>query len=274
MIKKIIACADIHIRNVRRNEEYQKKLQEFIDKCKEIADGYKNDEVRIVIAGDIFHNKTDISPEAYLTCSWFLKSLGEIAKTIVIAGNHDISPNTNRLDPLTTVSSIAEMENVFYLDRVLDYESGCLLDDNVVWCLYSSFDNFNRPNIDEFKITNSEATYVGLFHGTLANSTTDTGYSSETGLDPSLFDGVNFGIVGHIHKRQCISHNGVKLVYCGSLIQQDFGENLSNHGFVIWDVGDETYEEVNFNDDEYGFYNFKIDSIDDIEQDKEEIINL
>ena len=80
--------------------------------------------------------------------------------------------------------------------------------------------------------------------------------------------------MGHIHRRQCMKHEGIPLVYCGSLIQQDFGENLSKHGFVIWDIENETYDEVDFDDDKYGFYNFVLNSEDDIENDKEEIINL
>jgi len=274
MIKKIIAVSDIHIRNLRRNEEYQEKLQKFIDKCREISSKYKEDEVRIAIAGDILHNNTDISPEAYLMCSWLLKKLGEIAKTVVIAGNHDISKNEQRLDPVTTIFSLSNYDNVYYLDKELDYKSGCLEDDNVIWCLYSAFDGFARPEIDEYRIQSPNSTYVGLFHGVLKGSKTDAGYQSENGLGVSYFDGLDFCIMGHIHRRQCMKHEGIPLVYCGSLIQQDFGENLSKHGFVIWDIENETYDEVDFDDDKYGFYNFVLNSEDDIENDKEEIINL
>jgi DNA repair exonuclease SbcCD nuclease subunit len=274
MVKKIIAVSDIHIRNLRRNDEYQEKLQTFIDKCKEIASEYDSSEVRIVIAGDILHNKTDISPEAYLMCSWLLKKLGEIATTIVIAGNHDISKNEQRLDPITSIFSMSNFENVYYLDKELEYVSGCLEDDNIIWCLYSSFDGFARPEIDEYRIQSPDSTYVGLFHGDLKGSKTDVGYQSENGFSPSYFDGLDFCIMGHIHRRQCEKYEGIPLVYCGSLIQQDFGENLSKHGFVVWDVESETYEEVDFTDEKYGFYNFTINSEDDIKEDREELINL
>lgn len=33
--------------------------------------------------------------------------------------------------------------------------------------------------------------------------------------------------------------------YSGSVCQQSFGESLENHGFLIWDIQDKTYEEVN-----------------------------
>ena len=41
MIKKIIAVSDIHIRNLRRSDEYQEKLQKFLDECKKIVKKYK-----------------------------------------------------------------------------------------------------------------------------------------------------------------------------------------------------------------------------------------
>ena len=40
-IKLVIHCADIHIRNVQRHEEYAQQLERFVEKCKEIAAPYE-----------------------------------------------------------------------------------------------------------------------------------------------------------------------------------------------------------------------------------------
>ena len=64
----------------------------------------------------------------------------------------------------------------------------------------------------------------------------------------------------------------ISIAYCGSLIQQDFGESITNHGYLLWNVEDLTFEEKNINT-EYGFYKFKISSSDDIENNKEELLN-
>ena len=37
MIKLVIHCADLHIRNFIRQEEYAEQLTKFIDKCREIV---------------------------------------------------------------------------------------------------------------------------------------------------------------------------------------------------------------------------------------------
>jgi DNA repair exonuclease SbcCD nuclease subunit len=94
------------------------------------------------------------------------------------------------------------------------------------------------------------------------------------GLNASYFDNVDFGLFGHIHKRQTIKYEGIPLVYCGSLIQQDHGENMSSHGFLVWDTEEVSFSSVENENKEYGYYTFKIDDIEDIEMDDEEIINL
>lgn len=275
MIKKIIACSDIHIRNLRRQEEYIAQLRKFIADCQEMADKYGSESIRIVVAGDILHNKLDISGEGYTLAAWFLEKLDNVAKTIVIAGNHDMNmSNTSRMDPLSAIFKMDPFERTIYLDQYFEYESGCYADDNIVWCLYSTFDNFAKPNIEEMRIKYPDSTFVGLFHGEIKSARTDTGYVSENGYDAGFFEGVDFGILGHIHRRQCITNNGVPLVYCGSLIQQDHGENISSHGYVVWDVEEQKYEEVDIPNNEYGFYTFSINDIDDIENDNEEILNL
>lgn len=274
MIKYIIHTADIHIRNHRRMEEYQIKLQWFIDECKKVCEGHNSDEVAIVISGDLLHSKTDISPEAYATASWLLNSLDNICKTIIIAGNHDKIDNNDRLDPLTAIFSMCNFKQTYYIDKELNYQSGCLIDDNVIWCLYSSFDNFNKPNIDEIKISNPDSVYIGLFHGEIKSSKTDAGYQSSNGLNASYFDGLDFCLMGHIHKRQTIEYDGVKLVYPGSLIQQNHGENLSNHGYLLWDIDNMAFKPINLSDNDYGFYTFSIKSIVDLENNDEELINL
>lgn len=275
MIKKIIACADVHIRNLRRHEEYQAQLNKFVADCKKYAEEYGPEQIRIVVAGDLLHNKLDISGEGYIIASWFIRQLSSIAKTIIIAGNHDMNmKNLSRLDPISAIFSMSKFDNAIYLDKELDYESGYLVDENVTWCLYSTFDNFARPNIEEAKALNPDNVTVGLFHGELKSAKTDVGYVSENGYEASYFEGLDFAILGHIHKRQCIKNDGVPLVYCGSLIQQDHGENIHGHGYVVWDLDTFKYEEVDIANEGFGYYTFSINGIEDIEEDSEDILNL
>ena len=274
MIKKIIQISDIHIPNYKRMSEYQDRLLDFINECRAIVEQEGADSVRVVICGDLVNSYNEVSNEAYILTGWFLGELDSICKTIVFAGNHDKTSNSERTDTLSAVFLNRKFNQVHYLDMDLDYESGCVVDDNIVWCLYSSFDNFNKPNIDFYKTEYEANTFVGLFHGDLVSSKTDTGYVTTIGLNPSYFEDVNFALMGHIHKRQCIKYEGVQLVYGGSLIQQNFGENVSEHGYVLWDVIDETFKFIDIDNKDNGYYVVSINSIDDLDNDLEEFINI
>lgn len=274
MVKKVIFISDIHIRNYKRLDEYKIQLKKLIDECEEIVNNYGSEHVRIVILGDLLHNKLDISGEGYVMASQFLNKLDGICKTIVIAGNHDMNmANLTRLDPISTIFNMCTFNQTYFLDKELNYESGCIVDDDIVWTLYSSFDNFARPNIEEVKIGNEDKLFIGLFHGDIKSTKTDAGYVIENGLDVSYFDGIDICMCGHIHKRQKLTHNGVDIVYVGSLIQQDHGENINGHGYVVLDVNSLTYTEHNIKND-FGFYTFTIKDVNDIDNNLEELINF
>ena len=77
---------------------------------------------------------------------------------------------------------------------------------------------------------------------------------------------------GDIHKRQELRFNNIPIVMPSSLIQQNFGEKISKHGFLEWDVKSKTYKEHDVKTD-YGFYQFKIDSLEDIDNETETLTN-
>ena len=56
--------------------------------------------------------------------------------------------NLTRQSAIGSIFESCNFENSYLLDSALGYESGYVEDDNITWCLYSIFDNFNCPNID------------------------------------------------------------------------------------------------------------------------------
>ena len=272
MVKLIIHCSDIHIRNFMRLEEYAEQLTRFVEKCKEIAEPYEKEEVRILISGDLAHQKNNISNEFMTFSSFFIRQLEEIAKVIIIAGNHDLLVNnTSRTDTLTALFETANFSNSIFLDQLLDYKSGCIIDDNIVWVLYSIYDGFTPPTIND---SDKEGrTVVGLYHGMVIGATLNNGTVVDGGVESSLFDGCDCVMAGDIHKRQIIKRGDTEIVYPGSLIQQTFGETVSQHGFVVWDVEHMTHEFIDLETD-YGLYDIEINDIEDIDEDKEKLINF
>lgn len=234
---------------------------------------YNRDEVRIVMVGDIFQQKIKASNEAKTMFHEMLNVFNSIAKTIIVAGNHDmLENNTDRKDSISPTFEIKDVySNVTYADKVLSYKSGYIIDDNIVWVVYSMFDKFNRPNIEGCDTIDKKV--IGLYHGDIVGATTDLGRMSENGINPDSFNGCDCVMAGHIHKFQEIRKNGIPIVYSSSVFQQNSGENISNHGFVVWDIESMSYtfHEVPNN---YNIYRFEITSYDDVKDDIERLINL
>jgi DNA repair exonuclease SbcCD nuclease subunit len=273
MIKCIIHCADLHIRNFLRYEEYSEQLEKFIVKCEEIASDYEKDEVRILIAGDIVNQKNTISNELIIFTSVFLRRLQEIATVIVISGNHDmVVTNSSRTDTLTGIFQTANFENCKYLDMLLDYRSGCIVDENVTWAVYSIHEDYMRPDIDDSISNYPTNTVIGLYHGLIVGAKLDNNTTTDSGLDVDAFSGCDVVMAGHIHKRQTINRGGVKIVYPGSLIQQTFGETVSEHGFAVWRLEDMSCEFVDI-DNDYALYDMEVESIEALRENKERLIN-
>lgn len=273
MIKLIISCADIHIRNFLKQEEYAEQLTRFIEKCSELTEGYSVDEVRIVIAGDILHQKNNISPELITIVSTFIRQLEEYGTVIVIVGNHDFAENnTSRKDAISSIFDTAQFERAYLLDAELDYQSGYVVDDNVVWCVYSIYNQYMKPDLLKAKEECPNHTFIGLYHGMIVGATLNNGFVADEGVDGDLFGGCDFVIAGHIHKRQELKRGDVPIVYCGSLIQQDIGETVTQHGFSVWDVETQQHKFVDL-PSEYGEYVMEIHNIDDIDNDLEVVLN-
>lgn len=275
MIKKIIQISDIHINNNKRHEEYAEQFMQLIEKCKKICSQYEKDETRIVICGDLFQSKNNISPILYTFTSAFLRQLEEITRVYVISGNHDLLENNlSKKDAISALFETAAFSNTFLLDKELEYRSGCIIDDNVTWVLYSIYDGYVTPHdLTSNKVNYKDNKIFGLYHGMIVGSKMDNGTVSESGLSCDEFKECDAVLCGHIHKFQEIRKNGVPIVYSSSLIQQNYGETVTQHGFCVWDVETLTYEFIEM-ETIYGLFDVEINSIEDIENDKEILLNL
>ena len=249
-IKTIYHIADIHIRNVKRHKEYRQVFNSMFDEIKKRG----TDDSLIYLAGDIAHAKLEMSPELLKEISWLFTECSKHCETILIAGNHDCNMNnSDRLDVLTPIVEALNLPNFHYLRDTQVYSIG-----GIDFGVFSIFDNRDNWPKAETLFGNKK---IALFHGPLDTSTTDVGYVvSSRHFKPEIFDGYDLALLGDIHKRQeIISEAGCKIVYAGSLVQQNFGESLDKHGFLAWDLDTMTYEEIDIQND-YGYYTMNIDS--------------
>lgn len=259
MIKKVIHISDIHIKNNDEYEKFKENLELFINQVKNEVIDYEYDEIRIVIAGDLVHENNTVTNELYLKVYEFLSELEKIGKVIAITGNHDTNVRSkNKRSIIDSAHTIMKLENFRNLDYELNRKSGYIIDENIIWSVYSIYDGFNEPIIPN-EIRKGKK-IIGLFHGPLIGSKTDLNHDMDRGCNINMFTNCHCAMIGDIHKRQVlVNDKGIDIVYSGSLYQQNKGENVSGHGYVIWDIDSLEFEfkDVNI---EYGLYKVKMNT--------------
>lgn len=251
---KIAHLADIHIRNIERHDEYNIIFKKIYNELTII----KPD--RIVIAGDLFESFIEISNEAKIIAGDFLDNLSKITKVIITRGNHDIrKKNINRVDSVKTIIKLIKNKNIFYYDKTGFYQDG-----NIIWVVYDHIDKNNDPWLNKTK-DNSQI-YIGIFHDPIYNSSTDVGkvFNDKKYKNIEYFKNNDFMMLGDIHKRQYFRKNK-SAAFSGSLIQQDFGENVENHGFLLWEIeSSNKFKVKEYNiENEHTFINLYINELTD-----------
>jgi DNA repair exonuclease SbcCD nuclease subunit len=274
-IKRIYQIADTHIPTYQKLEMYSEQLQKLIDRIDEDAceSGLKKDEIRIVICGDLVNSKNIVTNELNVFASSFIRQLSSIAKVICIAGNHDlVESNTSRTDTITAIFETAQFDNAVFLDMELGYESGIVYDNGVTWALYSFYDGYRRPDIDNARKEKPKNKVFGLYHGNVIGTKLYNGFVNDCGQSADIFEGCDYVLAGHIHKRQAIKKGNCEIVYSGSVVQKDYGESITQHGYVIWNLTNGEYKFIDL-PSEYGYYDFTINSIEDIMNNEEKLNN-
>lgn len=241
-INQIFHLSDIHIRALRRHDEYREVFSRVYDEIKKLKRGNS----AVIITGDLVHEKDNLKPETIMIVSEFLETLKKICNTVIlIPGNHDmIENNTDRLDTLTP---IVRKIDIHYLR-----ESGAYKFGNIIFGLSSLYDkkDVRRSDIPDFE----NCVYIALFHGMIDGCRTDDGWickmnHSTRGKKISYFEGYDYVLLGDIHRMQFF---GKHIAYAGSLIQQNRGENISGHGMIVWNLKRDSSKFIPIHND-YGY---------------------
>lgn len=248
-IDKIFHIADIHIRNLKRHKEYKKVFKNLYKEIKK----RKTEDSLIVVAGDIVHSKTEMSPELVDMVSEFFKNLTNLCDTIVITGNHDCNLNNlYRMDAISPIIENLNIDNLYYHRNSGVYTHGNI--DFVVWSVFDKEENFIKAS--DVKTNNKK---VGLYHGPVNKATTDVGYEIfNNKVKVSMMNGYDMFLLGDIHSFQYLN-NDKTIAYPSSLIQQNHGESLSGHGMLVWDVESCQSEFVEI-ENPYGYYTLEVKS--------------
>ena len=271
MNNKIAHVADLHIRFGSRHQEYKTVFNRLVKDLKKEAPK------RIVIAGDIFHLKINLSPTSIDIAGNLLRALSKIAPVDIIIGNHDfnqqditqgdaISPLIDLLENgyIVTKDSpelkLPKTGNGVYFFRDSGFYN---IDDEIVYGVYSLLDN-EILNLTE-KDNNKK--YIALYHGPVYGCVNDNGYQlkGDELIKITAFNNFDIVILGDIHEHQSFDRkNGETAAYSGSLIQQNFGESIEK-GYLMWDLDSFEFERKYMPND-YGYCKLNITKGEIIEE--------
>ena len=195
----VLHLADIHIRLTKRHEEYRSVFERLY---KDIKMSPEN--TCVAILGDVFHSKSDLSPECVSLASDFLKNVADLMPTVLIAGNHDATlANKSRMDSLSPVVNALNHKNLFYLKDTGLYILGDILFNHM--SVFDEPENYIKAETIPKIYRHQTRHLIALFHGPVDKAMTDVGYEvSSRSITQSLFDGHDIALLGDIHMYQVL----------------------------------------------------------------------
>lgn len=280
--KYIIHIADIHIRNEDGNinsrfDEYQTVFNNLLNNIKQKE--IHCEELLIAIAGDIFHDarkeKGRTTANAVLLFKNLIEELSKYGTIVIIPGNHDnnITFQNNVINMTDTLSSIFKGikgldKNIFYLRNTGIYKLGnCLFYTASVFdldCIKGVSNYSERQSLLPSKLQNIDISlnHICLIHCGVQSQRLSNGHLLKD-YEYSLEDLKDYDItlLGDTHEHQFLGEKQ-NIAYPSSLIQQNYGESLHNHGYILWDLQEKkgTFHEVT---NDYGFITLNLkDNID------------
>ncbi len=264
-ITHIFHISDIHIRLQARHTEYRevfKQLYSFLKmKKEELGIPERNTDIPVIcfITGDILHSKTELLPECIELTREFFQSIASIMNLLIILGNHDLNINNDeRLDGLTPIyNGISKEYPIHYLEQ-----SGVYRFSNILFSVSSVRDYLIIP--PELIENPNNCLKIVVYHGRVNGALLYNGMSLEGEINkktnktitPSSFSGYDFGLFGDIHKYQFVN-TAKTMGYSGSLIQQNHGETMEEHGVLLWDLEAKTGTHYHIAND-YGYVSLHI----------------
>lgn len=255
-LTRIFHLSDLHIRNgdntYSRYEEYNAVFNNTIisinSNISKLHLAFAD--FIIVITGDIFHNKNVIGNYGLFIYRQFIQSLSNIGRTYIISGNHDYD-QSDPDKPSLVYSSTFDIPNVF----VLNNSTSFVIDD--IGFSFVSIDktldkyrNSGRiQDLPPFPVITETVKYkIAMFHGSFASAKLFNGKTMEETYNPYPLEWVeefDYVLLGDIHKRQVFKYKKKTICgYSGSLIQQNFGEDIIEHGYLLWNLGNKRIDAI------------------------------
>ncbi len=222
-MSKILLLADLHFSNNLPHAKGQgrtDRLQDLVDALhRATATACENKVNNIIVAGDIFHRKTQ-DPHTLQAAAESFHRLAELAPVYLIGGNHDIDATME----VFASDFLGELH-----DRIHVMRDETVTFDGVPY----HFMPYRKNDAAMAYIAkHADPEVVLICHQDIIGATGQAGWVSDIGIHPSLFAGYRAVFSGHYHKPQCFLQPA-KGFYIGAPIQHNFGDAGEPRGCVI-----------------------------------------
>lgn len=270
-IRKVFHFADIHIRC--GEDEASSRFDQYLEAFSEVKRFFTNVDTTdciAVVVGDVFHMKGKADVFAITMLGRFIDAFPERMPVYIIRGNHDVvQQRPNQPDLLEAL--LRMHPNVHYIKKTTAFKVGNLgfsvvdIMDVLEHGTSSGKQIDELPEIPRISMDEPAGDNAGegngggggamdggeldidrrviLFHGTIIRSRLQNYSESVQGFPLDWFSDFDLGMFGDVHLQQIHADEGNiffkdKLTwgYPGSLIQQNYGEEIINHGFLEWDL--------------------------------------
>ena len=296
-IEFAIHLADLHIYNedggiISRQDEYEQVFKNLIIDIKNNKKIKKNNTI-IYIAGDIFdaarREKGRTTSTAVTLFKNLISKLSKLGVVVIIPGNHDNNITyKSKEDHTITDTLTGVLEGINGMDSNICYlkDTGIYKIGNCIFYHTSVFDIDSRSGSDKYKerlsfLPNKLTKYdkcihICALHCGIETQQLSNGYIlKDCAFRLDDLKHYDFTMLGDNHKHQYLDLDKT-IAYPGSLIQQNHGESIHNHGYILWNLKEKTndYHEI---PNDYGFITININqdtNIDTIDFPKNSRIKL
>ena len=251
-INWVYHIADIHVKyDERRKKEFEEVFNSVLNRIKNNSKTNRKNTYS-VIAGDLLDDGVKLKAISIELLCDFLIKLSKKTKLFIIAGNHDnnikgSSPN-ERKDTLSALFKFIEEKkansNIHYLRDTGIYKAGnCLFYVPSIFDLEkcdsnSKEDWLKRLEILPSRIESPDDHHILLGHFSLDGTPVQNGYLLRDQFFKvgDIQDKYDICMLGDNHKVNHILGEKNNIGYPGSLIQLNSGEQLQNHGILLWNL--------------------------------------
>jgi DNA repair exonuclease SbcCD nuclease subunit len=239
---KLVLFSDLHAHNHAQfsrplENGRQSRLQHALDVLQQVSDIAQQQQAQAVLfLGDLFHSRFYLDVDVLSGVAYALGDLSNVCPLYLLRGNHDT------FDTLGLVHSLNfGGPNLTVIDKPSRWTIQQMMDEVQVFAIpWLSDANTVRKLLSDCASGDLLLMHAAMREGTVGPS--DRKVDAELGLNDIPLDRFKWVFLGDYHNHQELVPN--KVMYCGSPLQQNFGERDCEKYILVLDTDTGRIEKI------------------------------